>query len=57
MQFAAIGVNPAVARADRSMPPRASSDADARGDDLVAVSGHLALSSRAAVLLQARIVD
>jgi hypothetical protein len=38
------------------MSSRASSNADARGDDLLAVRGDLALSARAAILHQAWIV-
>lgn len=56
MELAVIGVDLAVARTDRSMPSRASANADAHGDDLVAVrDGNLALPSRAAILLQAGI--
>jgi len=55
MQLATIRIYPAVARTDRSMPLRASRNTDAHSDDLLAVRGNLALSSRAAILLLARI--
>lgn len=57
MQLAMIGIYLAVAGTDRSMPPRASANADADGDDRLAIigGGNLALSPSAAIFLQARI--
>jgi len=55
VQLAMIGVHLAVARTDRSMLPRASTSADAHGDDSAVRGGNLALPPRAAILLQARI--
>ena len=56
MHLAVIDVHPAIACTDRSMPPRAFMNADARSDELLTVRGDLVLSSHTAILYQTWIV-